>query len=168
MTALPTTLTLFNKTQKSKTDEPYFKTSVYLSSLKRTAIILFTALYLLTTSGIMIGQHLCMGRVKETTLFKKVDKQCGMSIEMHKDMEGCCDNELLLKKVEDDQQISVAKDLPLAEYHLLYEIPFNEFVTSIISEEKVVEVKNTGPPDIPMPGLFILYHSLKIPFVLQS
>ena len=109
-----------------------------------------------------------MGRVKETSLFKKVDKQCGMSMEMHQEMEGCCDNKLSLEKVDEDQQITSIEDTPVANYHLLYEVPFDEFIASILLEEKTVEVNNTGPPDIPQPQLFILYHNLKIPSILQS
>lgn len=112
-----------------------------------------------------------MGRVKETALFKKVEKNCGMSMEMHAEMEGmddCCDDEWALQKVEDDQQISLAKDIPSANYHLLYETPLNEFIAQLTSQEEEIETKNTGPPDISTPDLFILYHSLKIPAALQS
>lgn len=140
-------------------------------SLKRTATILFTALYLLASSGILVGQHLCMGRVKETALFKKVEKNCGMSMEMHGEMEGmegCCDDEWVLQKVEDEQQVSSVNEIPTTNYHLLYETPFNEFIALLISQEEDVEVQNTGPPDISAPDLFILYHTLKIPSALQS
>lgn len=122
----------------------------------------------MASSGILVGQHLCMGRVKETALFKKVEKNCGMSMEMHQNMEGCCDDEWVLQKVEDDQQISLVNEIPVTNYHLLYETPFNEFIALLISQEEDVEVQNTGPPDISIPDLFILYHTLKIPFDLQS
>ena len=125
-------------------------------------------LYLLASSGVLMGNHLCMGRVKDTALFSKVEKSCGMSMEMHKDMEGCCDDEWSLEKVEDDQQVSTAQNIPDANYHLLYEVPFNELLSSLVSLEDEIEINNTGPPDIPAPDLFILYHNLKIPSALQS
>jgi len=139
-----------------------------LTKLKRNATILFTVFYLLASSGVMVGQHLCMGRVQETSLFKKVEKQCGMSMEMHQDMKDCCENEWSLEKVEDDQQVSIGLELADADYNLLYEIPFNEIVASLNTTEEVVLFQNTGPPDISEPDLFILYHSLKIPSDLQS
>ena len=83
-----------------------------------------------------------MGRVKETALFKKVEKNCGMSLEMHQDMEGCCEDELILRKVEDEQQITSAKQLPATSYNLLYEIHFSEFVAILTSQEDDVEEKN--------------------------
>ncbi len=61
--------------------------------MKKTVTILFTALYLLTTSGVLVGQHLCMGRVKESALFKKVEKQCMGMPEMHMTMKDCCHDE---------------------------------------------------------------------------
>jgi len=109
-----------------------------------------------------------MGRVKETALFKKVEKNCGMSLEMHQDMEGCCEDELILRKVEDEQQITSAKQLPATSYNLLYEIHFSEFVAILTSQEDDVEVQNTGPPDDSRPSLFILYNTLKIPSALES
>ncbi|OEK05712.1 hypothetical protein BFP71_06205 [Roseivirga misakiensis] len=109
-----------------------------------------------------------MGRVKETALFKKVEKNCGMSLEMHQEMEGCCHDELILKKVEDDQQLTTSKTAPDTKYFLLNEAIFNEMVMPIVSSIVEVEVQNTGPPDIKLPDLFILYHSLKIPSDLQS
>ncbi|MFY0593947.1 HYC_CC_PP family protein [Roseivirga sp.] len=136
--------------------------------MKRFSTILFTAIYLIASSGILVGQHLCMGRVKETALFKKVEKNCGMSLEMHQEMEGCCQDELILKKLEDDQQLTTVKIAPDTKYFLLYEASFNELITTSFSSIHEVEVQNTGPPDIEAPNLFILYHSLKIPSALQS
>ena len=147
---------------------PVLKFYVYLSNLKRTATILFVVFYFIASTGVMVGQHLCMGRVQETSLFKNVEKQCGMSMEMHQDMKDCCDDEWSLEKVEADQQVSLSLELADADYNLLYDVPFNEIVAALITTEEVTMVQNTGPPDISEPDLFILYHSLKIPFVIQS
>lgn len=147
----------------------FIKSSVYLQNLKRTATILFTALYLLASTGVLVGQHLCMDRVKETKLFKKAESNCGMSMAMHQDMEeGCCDDEWALKILEDEQQMSFGSNAPIAVYHLLYETSFNELLFSITLEDDQVEMINTGPPDINEPDLFILHSSLKIPTALQS
>lgn len=124
-------------------------------------------LYLLASSGILVGQHLCMGRVKEAALFSKVEKNCGMPMDMHQDMEGCCEDELILKRVEDEQQVAASKEAPKADYHLLYEVPWIEIMSEINSSEEEVQVNNTGPPDKPGPDLFLLYQQLKLP-ALQS
>lgn len=91
-----------------------------------------------------------------------------MGMEMHKEMKGCCDDEWVLKKVEDDQQVTAGNESPKGLYHLLYEVPFNDFVPALIAQGDEVEVHNTGPPDIAAPGLFLLFQSLKIPLARQS
>lgn len=91
-----------------------------------------------------------------------------MSAEMHKSMKDCCEDEWSLKKIEDNQQASTHNEIPNANYFLLYEVPFSTFLVVMDKQEEKVEVKNTGPPDIPKPDLYIAYHSLKIPSALQS
>lgn len=109
-----------------------------------------------------------MGRVKETALFKKVEVQCGMAMEMHQDMDDCCDDEWSLKKVEDSQHSVAFKDVPATNYFLLAEISFIEFQPIQLVSDSKVEIKNTGPPDTSQPDLFLLYQNLKIPFGSQS
>lgn len=116
----------------------------------------------------MVGKHLCMGRVKEAALFSKVEKNCGMHMDMHQDIEDCCDDEWSLEKIEDDQQISASNKAPKADYHLLYEVPFMELVTLIISQEDDVEHQINGPPDRSTPDRYILFQNIKIPAALQS
>lgn len=91
-----------------------------------------------------------------------------MSAEMHKSMKDCCEDEWSLTKIEDNQQASVISDIPSANYYLLYEVPYSEFLLVMDEQEEKVEVKNTGPPDVPKLDLYITYHSLKIPAALQS
>jgi hypothetical protein len=109
-----------------------------------------------------------MGRVKEQALFKQQEKQCNMSAEMHKSMKDCCEDEWSLEKVEDVQQASAYSASPSPEYHLIYEVPFSTFLLQQNDQEELVEVRNTGPPDIPKPDFYIAYQSLKIPSALQS
>ena len=139
-----------------------------MQGLKRTATILFSVVYLMATSGILVGQHLCMDRVKDTALFKKVEKKCGMSDEMHEGLMHCCEDNWSLEKVEDDQQASDLKSAPEARYQLLYATTFGELIVSLSGQEEEVEINNTGPPDITPPDLNILFHNLKIPAALQS
>lgn len=138
-----------------------------MPNLKRSIIICFSALYLLASTGVLLGQHVCMGRIKETALFKQVEKQCNMSMEMHKEMKDCCDDEWELKKIEDNQQQTISKNLSAVDYHLLYQVPFQDLTVHFFIQDQEIEIKNTGPPDIGSPGLYIRYHSLKIPS-LQS
>ncbi|WP_323757841.1 HYC_CC_PP family protein [Roseivirga sp.] len=139
-----------------------------MARLKKTVTILFTTLYLLASTGILVGQHVCMGMIKETALFKQQEKKCNMSAEMHKSMKDCCEDEWSLTKIEDNQQASVHNEILNANYYLLYEVPYSAFLVVMAEQEEILEVKNTGPPDIPKPDLYITYHSLKIPAAIQS
>jgi hypothetical protein len=140
--------------------------SVYLYNLKKATTILFVMFYLMASSGVLVGQHVCMGDIQETSLFSEVEVECPMS--MHDTSSDCCENEWLFEKVDDSQHVSINLELADAEYNLLYEVAFNELVASLKITDAVTVVQNTGPPDITEPDLFILYHSLKIPFVIQS
>ena len=139
-----------------------------MRNLKRAATILFSFVYLMATSGILVGQHLCMGRVKQIALFQKTEKKCCMSGEEHKGLTPCCEDVWSLEKVEDDQQAGSLKKAPDTSYHLLYAITFCELIVNLGSQEEEVEVNNTDPPDWIPTDLNILFHNLKIPAALQS
>ena len=139
-----------------------------MHNLKRAAIILFSFVYHMATSGILVGQHLCMGRVKHSALFQKTEKKCCMSGEEHEGLMPCCEDTWSLEKVEDDQQADSLKKAPDTRYHLLYVITFCELIVKLIPQEEEVEVNNTGPPDLAPTDLNILFHNLKIPAALQS
>jgi len=130
--------------------------------------ILFIAVYFASNAGILLGQHLCMGRISDAALFKQVEQKCGMSMEMHGDMEDCCDDEWVLEIIEDDQQITTVQNAPLTNYHLLYQSSFAELAILLLDFNNDVECKNSDPPDIQQLELYLFYHSLKLPADLQS
>ena len=139
-----------------------------MHNLKRAATILFSFVYLMATSGILVGQHLCMGRIKYSALFQKTEKKCCMSGEEHEGLMPCCEDTWSLEKVEDDQQADSLKKAPDTRYHLLYAITFSELIVNFRSQEEELEVNDTGPPDWVPIDLNILFHNLKIPAALQS
>ena len=139
-----------------------------MQDLRRAATILFSFVYLMATSGILVGQHRCMGRVKNARLFQKTEKKC-VSGEQHEGLMPCCEDTWSLEKVEDDQQASSFKKAPDTRYHLLYAITFSELIVNPAgSQEEELEVNDTGPPDLAPTDLNILFHNLKIPVALQS
>ncbi len=125
-------------------------------------------LYLTSTTGIMVGQHLCMGRLKQASLFTEVKKDCGMSMDMHGMMDDCCDDELVLEIVDDSQQQVLSEEAPAADYSLLYDTAFSLLVDLHSVQENDVELNDSGPPDLGIPDRYILFHNLKIPAALQS
>ena len=110
-----------------------------------------------------------MGRVKQATLFKEVKKDCGMSQDMmHRDMDGCCDDELVLEIIEDAQLQVASEKAPATHYFLLSAIAFTLITDILENPERDVEVNDSGPPDIIEPERYILFQNLKIPSALQS
>lgn len=143
--------------------------SFYITvTLKRAFTILITAIFFITSSGVVFGQHVCMGIVKSKALYKKASEDCEMPMMAHEKAEDCCHDEWLLEKIEDHQQISLFQEISATSYHLLYEVSFKQFEVWLPSQEEDVEAQNTDPPDLQLPSRFILYKSLKIPFALQS
>ncbi|MEC7754946.1 MULTISPECIES: hypothetical protein [Roseivirga] len=136
--------------------------------MKKTVTIGLTMLYLITSVGLLFGQHLCMGRVQEKAIFKKVEFRCGMSMEMHKGMEDCCDDEWTLEIVDDEQQVTAFQKAPLASYHLLFETGFSDPLLSAGIHLNEQTIFDTGPPEVIHPDLYLFYHNLKIPSGLQS
>jgi hypothetical protein len=105
-----------------------------------------------------------MGIVKSKALYKKASEDCEMPMMPHEKATDCCHDEWSLERIESDPQISLFQQISDASYHLLYEIPFNQFMVWPPSQEEDVEAQNTDPPDLSLPYRFILYQSLKIPF----
>ncbi len=125
-------------------------------------------LYLLTSSGILVGQHLCMGRVKQASLFSEVKKDCDMEMDMHGMMDDCCDDEMVLEIIEDEQQYVETEKAPETGYFLIYATAF-VLLNDLDVEDRLDIVRNdSGPPDIGHPDKYILFHNLKIPAALQS
>lgn len=125
-------------------------------------------LYLLSCTGVLVGQHLCMGRLKQASLFSEVKKDCGMSMDMHGAMDDCCDDELILEVIEDSQQQVQTEKAPKTVYNLLYTAVQLISIDLDIDQENDRELNDSGPPDIRIPDRYILFHNLKIPAPLQS
>ena len=136
--------------------------------LKRFLTIAFTLIYTVSTSGILIGQHLCMGRVNHSALFKQVDAKCGMTAEMHPETDGCCEDDWSLEIVEDEQQFGSSIKAPKANFHLLYEIQIPSFISKINEPLGNVFLDDKGPPDKVEIPLYLFYNTLKIPADIQS
>ena len=69
------------------------------------AILLVT--YLAFSSGIVINYHFCMNELASAKFFGKDTDVCG-SCGMHNDQNGCCDDEVVVLKSDEDQSSSVA------------------------------------------------------------
>lgn len=72
--------------------------------MKRIAVILFASLYLISASGIAIGNFYCCGKLKATYLFSHHDY--GKDCKSDKKVPGCCDTKTVVVKVKDSHSPS--------------------------------------------------------------
>lgn len=107
-----------------------------------------------------------MDRVVKSSLFKKVNEDCGM--EMPMEMEDCCDDEWSLEIIEDEQQLSDILQTPKGSFFVIYEIRLPEFIFGVSETAEKPFLTAHGPPNKVTPPLYVYYHSLKIPSDLQS
>lgn len=74
------------------------------NKMKRIAVIFFTLLYLISTSGVAYSSFYCCGKLKTTYFFKTQDltKNC----KGNKKLPGCCDTKTYFVKVKDNHSPS--------------------------------------------------------------
>lgn len=70
--------------------------------MRKSITIVLAFIYLLTTSGIVISTHYCMGEVAGYALGHNDDHLCGVCGMSN---EGCCHDDLSVLKVKDDHQL---------------------------------------------------------------
>ena len=73
--------------------------------MKKTANISFSIIYILFTIGVAISSHYCMGKVSDHNIFSFDNHGC-MCDDMMGDDHGCCDDELAIVSIEDEQQVT--------------------------------------------------------------
>lgn len=109
-----------------------------------------------------------MGRVSEAALYQKVETKCGMSSDMHKDMDHCCDDEWALEIIDDVQSASDYLKAPTTTYSILAEVFWAELQFDDLDAEIDILKNDTGPPLSSYPELYLFYSNIKIPSELQS
>jgi hypothetical protein len=73
--------------------------------VKKAVIAILALLYIITTSGVVVNVHYCMGAVASVTYGHQTPDSCGTC--GMKEKEGCCHSELKVVKLEDDHQQTI-------------------------------------------------------------
>ena len=76
-------------------------------TMKRGIAVILMVIYIAFSSGVVINYHFCMNELASARLFEKDTDVCGQC-GMHNDNNGCCHDEVIVLKSEDDQSSSVA------------------------------------------------------------
>ena len=78
--------------------------------MKRPIAVILMVIYLAFSSGVVINYHFCMNELASARLFDKDTDVCGQC-GMHNDNNGCCHDEVVVIKSEDDQSSSIGFSL---------------------------------------------------------
>jgi hypothetical protein len=100
--------------------------------------------YLALTCGVVVNFHYCMDRLASTQFFggeSKICEKCGM----HKDPNGCCQDEVKVVKIQDDQQSTDAISSLIAP-KLLQAFVSVFSIISIPSPDVFRDWQNHSPP----------------------
>ena len=89
-------------------------------------------------------------------------------MDMHMDMDDCCDDEWSVEIVDDEQQFSNSLTAPKGNYFVLYEVAIPELILDSTDTDSTILVADNGPPDKANPPLYLFYNNIKIPADLQS
>ena len=94
--------------------------------MKRSLVFILALIYLVTTTGITIHQHFCMGELAGWSLWVNSQEDACDACGMEKDGKpnGCCNDEQTWLKIEDNQKTHVY-DFQLAQYQPAEAIHFS-------------------------------------------
>lgn len=110
--------------------------------MKRLLAILLAAIYITTTSGIVISTHYCMGEISAVALGQQDNNTCGTC---GMENEGCCHDDLSVLKLTDNHQFSVLSvDVPSFEAPVLHHMAPE--LDPWLSGSKPAQVSNNSPP----------------------
>jgi hypothetical protein len=126
--------------------------------MKKLIAIAFTCVYLTLTVGVVHATHYCMGRVKSSTLFSFESKKCACARFAAQAENHCCDDEVNLIKIDDDQSLSAKVSLT-PEFFIIWENHFLFESKKSTGYEYTFTTIDCKPPGREVP-LFVRHCSL--------
>ena len=122
--------------------------------LRKVAHIALASLLLLTTTGISLSKHYCMGRLKSVAVFADADHCMG-----GQDMDPmpCCEDTHEVLKVEDLSVVDVTLDLQPVLF-ILATIEWSDRLCKPVIREPLLAASDTSPP----PDRVVLFENLRI------
>lgn len=126
--------------------------------MKKAIIAILALLYIITTSGVVVNVHYCMGTVASVTYGHEAPESCGKCGMIEKD--GCCHSELKIVKLDDVHQ-QPAKALPITQ---VAELPVVYFETAVADYNPHKGFVNSyhSPPDYRVNAVYLHTGVLRI------
>lgn len=112
--------------------------------MKKAAIVILALLYLITTSGVVVNVHYCMGDVASVTYGHEEPESCGKCGMTEK--AGCCHSELSMVKLDDVHQQTIKTQ---ESAKAIAELPVVYFQTIIAAYDSRTDFGTSyhSPPD---------------------
>jgi hypothetical protein len=120
--------------------------------------IAFTCVYLTLTVGVVHATHYCMGRVNSSAFFSFESKKCVCELFASRNDKSCCDDEINLIKIEDDQSVSTPLSVT-PEFFCMGELTFSLVEDGMAQTSPSFFITHDKPPGEPVP-LFVQHCSL--------
>ena len=111
--------------------------------MRKAVIAILALLYIITTSGVVVNVHYCMGAIASVTYGHETPESCGKC--GMKEKAGCCHSELKVVKLDDAHQQSIKAE-QLAQ---VAELPVVYFETAVAVCNSHKDFVNSyhSPPD---------------------
>ena len=126
--------------------------------MKRTAIILLLAVYLLSSLGVAADSHYCCGILQSTTLFHDTKPDCKMASQM----KNCCKTKKQYFKVKDQHIGAFAFNLNTKLFPAINTPHLTNDLSLNFPKQEVVSFNNHAPPDRPETPVYILNCTYRI------
>ena len=120
--------------------------------------IAFTCVYLTLTVGVVHATHYCMGRVNSSAFFSFESEKCVCELFASQNDKSCCDDEINLIKIEDDQSVSAPLSVT-PEFFCMGELTFSVITESSSQSGVSFLITHDKPPGDHVP-LFVQHCSL--------
>ncbi|WP_394772584.1 hypothetical protein [Mucilaginibacter sp.] len=113
--------------------------------MKRTAVILLTTIYLLSSLGVAANSFYCCGRLKSTTFFLGAEKMA--NCKMASNMKGCCKTKKQYYKIKDQHLCALGFNLDTKLFASISIRDFAIYVGLNNQRPQLVSYNSHGPPD---------------------
>ena len=126
--------------------------------MKKLIAIAFTCVYLTLTVGVVHSTHYCMGRVNSSAFFSFESKKCVCELFASRNDKSCCDDEIDLIKIDDDQSVSAPLSVT-PEFFCMGDLTFSQVEETIAQHGACFLITHDKPPGDGVP-LFVQHCSL--------
>lgn len=128
--------------------------------MRKAGLAILLTLYLAFTAGVAVNLHYCMGRFDSVQIGSSSSEYCG-KCGMHVDeSNGCCQDEVRIYKISDDQQPVGSIKAPDVFFTQALVHP-EMTVPAIDALEKTVDTRPHSPP-LPSVDLYIAHRVFRI------